>query len=105
MSEGRARSIVWDREYRLWARCPLCDQHPDGLEIKGTYVRFASALRIGQREYGFGMFHVDHIDPEHDYTGEEQSLTKPSFNGNGKHKSRGYAGPYAEKERTRRHEH
>lgn len=90
-------SIMWDREYRLWVRCQVCDQHPDGFEIIGTYVRFASAVRTGRKIYGYGCFHVDHLDPNHIYTAEEQSLTndKPSFNGHGKnHMERTYAGPY-----------
>lgn len=89
--------MCFDRPFRLWVRCEISEQHPDGFEIKGTYVRFASALRIGQKEEGFGSFHIDNHDPHHDYSREEQSLIhdKPSFNGNG-HKKRSYAGPYAQ---------
>jgi hypothetical protein len=96
-SSPKISSICWDREYRLWARCEPCDQHPDGFQIRGTYIRFASAVRIGKRAFGYGCFHVDHCDPNHIYTSEEQSLShdKPSFNGHGKHhKERTFAGPY-----------
>jgi hypothetical protein len=60
----------------------------------GTYIRFTSAVRIGQKEYGSRCFHIDHCDPSHDYTAEEQSLSheKPTFNGHGKnHMERTFA--------------